>query len=165
MFYFITLSDHLIINYSNSKQCVRELMHNDIEFRPSADRACQLEWIRDVEIPMRQVRGTTIIPAALKSVAPQNNEGKEFKLPGRRSGNRPGNAPIPAGPSPVVKAGEKEVAPIEFIAEDDDEGEACPGTADPKNFKDGWAQLMRNVREEEDDDIEEKMEGEGKKDN
>ena len=47
-------------------------------------------------------------------------------------------------------------APIEFVEKAEEEEEA-PGTADPSRFKDCWAELMKNVREEEDDDTEVKL--------
>ncbi|KAJ9473240.1 putative serine/threonine-protein kinase fhkD [Diplonema papillatum] len=153
-------------------ECVRELMQNDPNIRPSAERALQHPWFKDVKTPNR-------VPAALQGILGKNvvdvpSTKNAFRmsalpLPPKKNRRQPVAAPtvlitssgtgMTAGKKPVEKP---KAAPVEFfddddiVANDEDEEEKAPGTADPKNFKDAWAEMMRKVRGEEDDDCEEK---------
>ncbi|KAJ9473242.1 putative serine/threonine-protein kinase fhkD [Diplonema papillatum] len=142
--------------------CVRELMQNDPVTRPTAETCLQHVWLQNVQTPNR-------VPAALKGIVSstlvtvaQGPINRTIEVPAVRRRKTPAAAPIPesvstahegAQPSQAVKG--PGTAPVRFVDELE-ESEKAPGTADPKNFKDAWAEMMRDVRREEDDDCEEK---------
>eukprot|EP01064_Diplonema_japonicum_P000521 TRINITY_DN10339_c0_g1_i2.p1 TRINITY_DN10339_c0_g1~~TRINITY_DN10339_c0_g1_i2.p1 ORF type:complete len:482 (+),score=159.84 TRINITY_DN10339_c0_g1_i2:55-1500(+) len=145
-------------------ECVRELMQNNCQERPSAEQAIMLDWLRDVRTPSRGEPDVTVIE--VKQVKPVDKA--SFVMSGppiKKKGKQPEKAPLPDLTKQAVGVEEKKViagagaekkeTPIEFVEEEKEE-EKAPGTADPAKFKDGWAELMRNVRGEEDDDCEEK---------
>eukprot|EP01063_Lacrimia_lanifica_P029023 TRINITY_DN4355_c0_g1_i3.p1 TRINITY_DN4355_c0_g1~~TRINITY_DN4355_c0_g1_i3.p1 ORF type:complete len:571 (+),score=173.85 TRINITY_DN4355_c0_g1_i3:99-1811(+) len=143
-------------------ECIRDLMNHEILARPSAKQGAMRAWLIGVQVPgdAHPEEAEIEVPRH-KPPSPAASRPKPARKPGaKRPG--PARAPLPQSivtggdGQPAVRTSDPNATPIVFVDDEELQEAHRPTPTGAKEWKDGWKAMMRDVRGEEDDDIEEK---------